>query len=70
MFVSNARTDSYDPGGSRNQNGLLFLDSLRHSAASALRIKYQVYEDEGHAPFPTIYDALKWMYSPEAARPQ
>lgn len=70
LFISNAKTDSYDPDGSRTQNGLLFIDSLRQSAAPTLKIKYQVYAEEGHVPFPTIYDALKWIYAPETAQRQ
>jgi predicted alpha/beta superfamily hydrolase len=68
LYVANAKVDSVDPEGIATKNGLVFLDSLRKSAASTLLIKYRVYEDEGHVPFPTIHDALKWMYGPDTAK--
>jgi predicted alpha/beta superfamily hydrolase len=70
LFVANAKVDSYDPEGIATKGCLVFLDSLRKSAAPTLLIKYRVYEDEGHVPFPTIHDALKWMYAPETAKQQ
>jgi predicted alpha/beta superfamily hydrolase len=68
LYVANGTRDSYDPDGTRAKNGLRFLDSLRKSSGPNLQIKYRVYEDEGHVPFPTIRDALKWIYAPEAAK--
>lgn len=70
LYVANGKLDSYDPDGARTKNGLAFLDSLRKSAEPTLLIKCRVYEEEGHVPFPTIYDALKWMYAPATAKPR
>ena len=70
LYVANGRLDSYDPDGARARNGLRFIDSLRKSGAPGLRFKYRIYEDEGHVPFPTIYDALRWIYASEASQQQ
>jgi predicted alpha/beta superfamily hydrolase len=69
LFLSNGKLDSYDPDGARARNGLRFIDSLRVSRAAVLQIKHRVYEDEGHVPFPTIHDALKWIYAPRTDSP-
>ena len=65
FYISNGKLDPYDSDGSRTRNGILFMDSLRALNQPALRIKYRVYEDEGHVPFPTLCDALRWIYFPE-----
>lgn len=70
LYVANGKLDSYDPDGTRTKNGLIFLDSLRKSSAATLLVKYQVYDGEGHVPFPTIYDALKWVQASAIAQRQ
>jgi uncharacterized protein len=66
IYVANGKVDSYDPDGARAKNGSLFLESLEKAAGSTLRIKQRDYEEEGHVPFPSIYDGLKWIYSEKA----
>ena len=65
LFVGNGKHDSYDPDGSRTKRGAQFLDSLRAAAPATVVIKTKDYEEEGHVPFPSIYDGLKWIYSEE-----
>ena len=66
LFVGNARVDRYDPDGSRTRNGLNFIESLRKATSATMKIKCKVYEEEGHVPFPTVDDALKWIYSTDS----
>jgi predicted alpha/beta superfamily hydrolase len=64
LFVANAKKDSYDPDGSKTRRGILFLTSLKKSFPE-VRIENRDYDDEGHVPFPSVYDGLKWIYSQE-----
>lgn len=63
IFIGDARIDSYDPDGTRTQRGVRFTDSLKLVVPQTVLVKRVVYEDEGHVPFPAIYDGLKWIYS-------
>lgn len=67
LFVANGRKDSYDPDGSRTKRGELFLELLRKTVPETVLVKQKMYDDEGHVPFPTIYDGLKWVYTQEKA---
>ncbi len=66
LYVAHGKVDTYDPNGARTHNAVLFLDTLSQATSATLRIKQRTYEDEGHVPFPTIYDALRWIYTPDA----
>jgi uncharacterized protein len=61
LFVANGKHDSYDPDGSTTRRGAAFLKSLRAAVPATVLIQTKDYEDEGHVPFPTIYDGLKWI---------
>jgi uncharacterized protein len=67
LFITNGKMDSYDNDGSVARRGAQFLDSLRQTAPAIVRVNYKVYDDEGHVPFATIYDGLKWIYSEQKA---
>jgi len=67
IFVGNGKKDSYDLDGSRTKRGALFLESLKKTVPEAVLVRQKVYDDEGHVPFPTIYDGLKWVYAEEQA---
>jgi hypothetical protein len=62
LFITNALKDPYDPDGVRTQNGLKFIDELKKIGSDSVIIKYKTYDDEGHVPFPSVYDGLKWLY--------
>jgi len=51
----------YDPDGTQ------FLESLKQTVPATVLIKTKYYDDEGHVPFPSIYDGLRWIYSNEKA---
>jgi predicted alpha/beta superfamily hydrolase len=65
LFVANGKQDTYDPDGSITKRGEQFLESLKQTVPTTVLLKYKVYDDEGHVPFPSIYDGLKWIYSNE-----
>ena len=67
LFVANGKHDSYDPEGSRTKRGANFLESLQTATPASVLIKIKDYDDEGHVPFPSIYDGLRWIYSNEKA---
>jgi predicted alpha/beta superfamily hydrolase len=67
IYIANGKRDSYDPDSTRAKRGEQFLESLKKVVPDAVQVKYQMYEDEGHVPFPAIYAGLKWIYSQEKA---
>jgi predicted alpha/beta superfamily hydrolase len=62
IYVGNGKLDTYDPDGSITKRGDQFLELLKQTVPTSVMIKCRVYEEEGHVPYPTIYDGLKWIY--------
>jgi len=62
LFAADGRVDPYDPAGTRASNGSRFLDALVQSPESRIVLKHETYGDEGHVPYPGLYDGLKWIY--------
>ena len=67
LFVANGKKDAYDRDGSIAKRGAQFLDSLKQTIPASVSIKSTYYDDEGHVPFPSTYDGLRWIYSCEEA---
>ncbi len=67
LFIANGKIDQNDPDGSITKAGAQFLESLRSVVPGTVVVKSVTYESEGHVPFPTIYDGLKWIYSQQRA---
>ena len=65
LFVANGKHDAYDPDGAGRRRVGRFLESLRAAAPATVLIETKDYDDEGHVPFPSIYDGLRWIYSHE-----
>ena len=65
LFVANGKKDAYDRDGSIAKRGALFLDSLKQTVPASVLMKSTDYDDEGHVPFPSTYDGLRWIYSCE-----
>jgi predicted alpha/beta superfamily hydrolase len=63
LFVPIGKKDSYDPDGSITKSGMRFLDALRRTVPKSVSFHSKVYEEEGHVPFPSVYDGLRWIYS-------
>ena len=62
LFFSNAKTDPYDPSGERTENAKLVYDLLKKHLPQTNQLTYRTYDDEGHVPFPSLYDALKGLH--------
>jgi hypothetical protein len=63
IFVGNGKLDKNDPDGTITKRGDQFLELLKQTVPSSVMMKCKVYEEEGHVPYPTIYDGLKWIYN-------
>jgi predicted alpha/beta superfamily hydrolase len=63
LFVGNGKLDKNDPDGTITKRGDQFLELLKQTVPSSVIMKCKVYEEEGHVPYPTIYDGLKWIYN-------
>jgi predicted alpha/beta superfamily hydrolase len=62
IYVANGKQDSYDPDGTITKRGDQFLESLKQTVTTTVFLKYKMYDEEGHVPYYTIYDGLKWIY--------
>ncbi len=62
IFVVNGKQDSYDPDGTITKRGDQFLELLKQTVPVSVMLNCKVYAEEGHVPYPTIYDGLKWIY--------
>lgn len=63
LFLAHGKMDPYDPDGSRTRNGAAFIARLRQTAPATVLIEQRTYDEEGHVPFPSLYDGLRWIYS-------
>ena len=63
IFVGNGKLDKNDPDGTITKRGDQFLELLKQTVPSSVMMRCKVYEEEGHVPYPTIYDGLKWIYN-------
>lgn len=68
IFVGNGKLDKYDPDGTITKRGDQFLELLTQTAPSVVKLKCKTYEEEGHVPYPSVYDGLKWIYSQEKTK--
>jgi len=62
LYVGNGKLDTYDPDGIITKRGDQFLESLKLTVSSKVVLKCKVYDEEGHVPYPVMYDGLKWIY--------
>jgi uncharacterized protein len=67
LFVANGKLDAVDPDGSIGKKGERFLESLRQTISASVFLKSRSYDDEGHVPYPALYEGLKWIYACERA---
>jgi predicted alpha/beta superfamily hydrolase len=62
LFVAVGKRDSYDPDGSITARSARVLSTVTRTAPAVV-VKSTTYEDEGHVPFPSVYDGLRWIYA-------
>ncbi len=70
LFVGNGKLDTNDPDGAITKRGDQFLELFKQTVPASVIVKRKVYDEEGHVPFPTVYDGLKWIYSNEKTKDQ
>lgn len=61
IFITNGLEDPLDPDGKNHKQILDFSNTLKDKLASSSKIKYVTYENEGHVPFSSLYDGLKFI---------
>lgn len=62
LYIANGKQDSYDPDGTVTKRGDQFLETIKQTVSTTVLLKYKMYDEEGHVPYYTIYDGLKWIY--------
>ena len=63
LFVAVGTKDPYDRDGVSTKRGAAFLESLQKVVPKSVRVETKVYEGEGHVPYASFYDGLRWIYS-------
>ena len=63
LFVAVGTQDPYDRDGVSTRRGAAFLESLQKVVPPSVRVETKVYEGEGHVPYASFYDGLRWVYS-------
>jgi predicted alpha/beta superfamily hydrolase len=62
VFISNGLKDPLDPEGKIHHQILDFSNAISEDIGSSILYKYSVYQDEGHVPFHSLYDGLKFIF--------
>jgi predicted alpha/beta superfamily hydrolase len=62
LFISNGLKDPLDPNGTMHQQMNDFTKLLNREIGNKISLKYLPYKNEGHVPFHSLYDALKFIY--------
>lgn len=62
IFITNGLKDPLDPIGELHQQMIYFSDMLLNKLDNRTSLKYLTYENEGHVPFHSYYDGLKYIY--------
>lgn len=74
VFITQGLEDPLDPDGIGHQQMLDFSDSVRENIGNSISYKYSVYPHEGHVPYHSLYDGLKYIYTanstPQASQQQ
>ena len=69
LFVAVGTRDPYDRDGVSTRRGAAFLESLQKVVPGSVRVETRIYEGEGHVPYASFYDGLRWIYSGAKPRP-
>ena len=62
VFITHGLKDPLDPEGVIHQQMLDFSNSVRENIGHLISYKYSTYKNEGHVPFHSLYDGLKYIY--------
>lgn len=62
IFITNGLHDPLDPNGEIEKQILDFSNSIHEILGKKVLHKYVIYENEGHVPFHSLYDGLKFIF--------
>lgn len=62
LFITNGMNDPLDPNGEMHREMDDFRNLLNSELGDQISLKYVPYLNEGHVPFPSLYDALRFIY--------
>ena len=65
LFITNGLKDQLDPDGKMNQTMIDFSNTIKENLGNRITYKYQTYENEGHVPFYSLHDGLKFIFIQE-----
>jgi predicted alpha/beta superfamily hydrolase len=65
IFITNGLKDPLDPNGEMHKQMLDFSGKLLGILNNRISLQYMVYENEGHVPFHSLYDGLKFISRPD-----
>lgn len=63
IFISNGLKDPLDPDGEYHEQILDFSNDMKDRLRNKSRIKYLTYENQGHVPFLSLYEGLKFIFN-------
>lgn len=62
LFITNGLKDPLDPDGILQLQIVDFSNSIHESLKNKIVHKYLIYENEGHVPYHSLYDGLKFIF--------
>jgi predicted alpha/beta superfamily hydrolase len=62
LFISNGLKDPLDPDGELHQQMVVFTEFLTRELEGSISLQYWPYKGEGHVPFHSLHDALRFIY--------
>ncbi|PLX25561.1 MAG: hypothetical protein C0599_00425 [Salinivirgaceae bacterium] len=62
VFMTNGLKDPLDPDGTFQQHIVEFSNSISENLNNYIVAKYMTYENEGHVPYHSLYDGLKFVF--------
>ena len=65
IVITNGLQDPLDPDGSFEQQIAVFSDLIHTKLKDQVRHQYMIYENEGHVPYHSLYDGLKFIFASE-----
>ncbi len=63
LFLAYGARDAYDRDGSITRRSKQFMETLRKAVPPSVLIESRDYDGEGHVPFHSVYDGLKWIFA-------
>ena len=62
LLMTNGLKDPLDPEGKQHEQIIDFSNSIKELLKNQVTHKYKIYENEGHVPYHSLYDGLKFIF--------